>query len=37
MSSVMLLAELEGVPEETRREVLDFLAFLKSRNPKSGS
>jgi len=35
MSSVMLLAELEGVPEETRREVLNFLAFLKSRNAAS--
>ena len=35
MSSAMLIAELESVPEETRREVLDFLAFLKSRNAAS--
>jgi hypothetical protein len=35
MSSAMLIAELESVPEETRREVLDFLAFLKNRNAAS--
>jgi hypothetical protein len=35
MSSAMLIAELESVSEETRREVLDFLAFLKSRNATS--
>jgi hypothetical protein len=35
MSSAMLIAELESVPEETRREVLNFLAFLKSRNAAS--
>jgi len=37
MSSATLIAELESVPEETRREVLDFLAFLKSRNAASSS
>ena len=31
----MLIAELESVPEETRREVMDFLAFFKSRNAAS--
>ena len=36
MSTALLIAELESVPEQTRREVLDFLAFLKSR-PSSPS
>jgi hypothetical protein len=31
MSSASLLKEIETAPEETRREVLDFLSFLKSR------
>ena len=35
MSSALLIAELESVSEETRRKVLDFLAFLKSRNAAS--
>ncbi len=35
MSTTMLIAELESVSEQTRREVLDFLAFLKSRNAAS--
>ena len=31
MSSATLLKEIETAPEEIRREVLDFLSFLKSR------
>jgi len=31
MSSATLLREIETAPEEIRREVLDFLSFLKSR------
>ena len=31
MSSATLLKEIESAPEEIRREVLDFLSFLKSR------
>ena len=31
MSSATLLREIETAPEEIRREVYDFLSFLKSR------
>ena len=31
MSSATLLKEIESAPEEIRREVLEFLSFLKSR------
>ena len=31
MSSATLLREIETAPEEIRREVCDFLSFLKSR------
>ena len=31
MSSATLIQELESVSEETRKEVFDFLMFLKSR------
>ena len=31
MSSQTLLSEIESAPEEIRREVWDFLSFLKSR------
>ena len=31
MSSQTLLSEIESAPEEIRREVWDFLKFLKSR------
>ncbi len=31
MSSAALLKEIESAPEEVRREVLEFLSFLKSR------
>jgi hypothetical protein len=31
MSSATLLREIETAPEEIRREVWDFLSFLKSR------
>jgi hypothetical protein len=31
VSSATLLKEIESAPEEIRREVLEFLSFLKSR------
>jgi hypothetical protein len=37
MSTTTLIQELESVSEETRREVFDFLMFLKSRKEAESS